>query len=147
MYYKNKDYTIRMENVNDHERYFIKFHSQIDMPEIEVQFNVFLLYTKEFNKPLERQKNEERRHLESREINSLIISNRLTSKTFEEQCVDATLLETILHSCTEIQQRRFKLYYEQGYSFEEIAQIENCGKQRIKKSVDVVSEKIKNFFS
>ena len=41
MYYKNKDYTIRMENVNDHERYFIKFHSQIDISEIEVQFDVF----------------------------------------------------------------------------------------------------------
>ena len=77
----------------------------------------------------------------------MIISDKLTSKTFEDQCVWATILKTILHSCTEIQQRRFGLYYEQGYSFEEIAQIENCGKQRIKKLVDVVSEKIKNFFS
>ena len=147
-YYKNGDYTVRMEITDGVKRYFIKYHGLKDTPEHEISLEIFMLYFREFNKPLDNQRTEHRRHIEDGDIEFLIMSGKLTytHETDDNLAVKCSI-DAVLETCTPIQQRRFKLYYVHGYTFAEIARFENCAKQRIKKSVDSVLEKIKKYFS
>ena len=148
IYYQNKDYTVRTEIADDVKRYFIKYHSVENSPEYEISLEIFALYHKEFNKPLERQQNEHRRHIEDGELEYFIASGKLTVYTVEndDNAANRLTLEAILKTCTPIQQRRFDLHYIQGYSLTEIAKMENCSVKQIWKSVKAVKEKIKNIF-
>lgn len=147
-FYANKDYTARIDDGGCCERYFIRFHGQVTEPEIEVTLEIFILYVKEFNKPMERWMNEQRRHIEYGGLDGFNQPGQLPAhvKSHEQQCVTKADLDAVLEMCTPIQQRRFRLYYCDGLTHEEIARAENCGKQRVKKSIDAVSEKIKKYF-
>ncbi|MCL2587904.1 MAG: hypothetical protein FWD84_00670 [Oscillospiraceae bacterium] len=144
--YKNDDYTARSEACNGVRRYFIQFHGQVeDSPEIEVELDMFLLYTKEFNKPLEIQRNEFRRHLYWGELDETIafsISNQMGGL---EQSDLWQGIHEVLKTCTQTQKRRFELFAK-GYQLTDIARLEHCEKQRAKKSVDTVLAKIKKYF-
>ena len=148
MFYKNSDYTIRMVVINGFKRYFIKFHSQDESPEQEISLDIFMLYLKEFNKPLERQKTERRRHIACGDYENLIAASKSAAHTGNE--VDFILtkcaVETVLCACTHIQQRRYELHYIQGYSFTEIAKLEQCDESAIRRSVMAVIKKIKIIF-
>ena len=146
VFYKCEDYTVRFERIGSRERYFIKFHGQVDSPEFETSLDVFKLYYKEFKKPLENKRNEQRRHIEDGEIDGFIISGKLTVAQFEQEFVDKAEFEAVLKTCTPIQQRRFGLY-RQGYTLAEIAEAENCLFQAVWKSVKAAEEKIKKYFS
>jgi len=147
VYYKSEDYTVRMEKIDGCERYYIKFHGQFDSPEQEITIDVFTLYYKEFRKPLEKKRNEQRRHIESGGIDGFIISGKLTVTQFEQEYVEKAEIEAVLKTCTLVQQRRFELHYAKGYTLEEIAEMENCTNQAISKSVEDVKKKIKKYFS
>lgn len=97
MYYKCKDYTARMEIIDDCERYFIEFHGQIDSPELEVSLDIFNEYYKEFSKPMERQRNEQRRHISNSEINESV--NAIED---EDTLIAKYSIEEILKKCTPI---------------------------------------------
>ena len=146
VFYKNEDYTVRMEKIGGCEHYYLKFHGQTDSPEQEITIDVFKLYYKEFKKPFDKRRNEYDRHIEDGEVDGFIMSGKLTITHFEREYADKDEFEAILKTCTAVQQRRFKLYSD-GYTLEEIARLENCGKQRIQKSVSAVTEKIKKYFS
>ena len=148
MFYKNKDYTVRMEKIGDCEKYYLKFHSQVDSPEFEISLEIFNLYYRQFNKPLERQRNEHKRHIEDGDLEYFIASGKLTVYTVEDDdnAANRLTLEAVLKTCTPIQQKRFDLHYIQGYSLTEIAKMENCSVKQIWKSVKAVKEKIKNIF-
>ena len=147
MYYKNSDYTIRMMVLDGCEKYFIKFHSQSDTQELEISFEMFTLYSKEFNKPLERQRNERRRHIEDGEIDDLATTGKLTLATHEQGWAERADLKVVLKTCTPTQQKRVELHYIQGYTLEEIAKLQNCSKQSVSRSIEYVRKKIKKYFS
>jgi DNA-directed RNA polymerase specialized sigma24 family protein len=65
----------------------------------------------------------------------------------EEKSLVRYDIEAALNGCTEVQRKRFKLHHVHGYTLDEIAAAEKCGKQRIKKSVDAAMEKVKKYFS
>lgn len=46
----------------------------------------------------------------------------------------------------EIQRRRLLLYYFDGYTFEQIAEMEGCTKRAVKFSVDIALNELKEFF-
>jgi len=140
---------VRFERSGSRERYFIKFHGQVDSPEIETSLDVFKLYYKEFKKPLENKRNEPRRHIENGEIDGFIISGKLTVAQFEQEFVDNADFEAALKTCTPVQQRRFGRFglYRQGYTLEEITEMENCTNQAVSDSVTSVNKKIKKYFS
>ena len=148
MFYKNCDYTIRMTDIDGNKRYFIKFHSLCDSSEHEITYEVFMLYLKEFNKPLERQRNEQRRHLDGGDIESSIELGKLMAHVaVEEQYILKCSIESVLNGCTSAQQRRFNLYYVQGYSYSEIARMEKCDYSTVRETILAVREKIlKNIF-
>ena len=135
----------KMTDSNGHKRYFIKYHSQTYTPEHEITIDVFMLYLKEFNKPLERQKNEQRRHLEDGDIDYLVASGKLTAFVIEPDLLTTKYaIESALNKCTPIQQRRFVLHYLHEYSFTEIAKIERCDEAAIRRSVSVAMKRVKN---
>ncbi|RHB66365.1 hypothetical protein DW877_03120 [[Clostridium] symbiosum] len=53
------------------------------------------------------------------------------------------LLYKAINSLPEIQRRRFLLYYEYDYNYYEIAAMENCTAQAVRRSVIIAREKIK----
>ena len=148
IFYSNEDYTVRIKIINDTKKYFIKFHMS-NSPECEINFDIFNVYLKEFNKPIEIQKNEQRRHIEAGEFDDLIESDELTVNIVEDEDKLAIKcdIDKVLKTCTPVQQKRFNLYYMHGYSFRAIAAMEKCDFTSVKKSVYTVLKKIKNIFN
>jgi len=144
IYYANEEYTIKMKKIDGADRYFLKFHSQIDSSEHEITFEIFTLYYTEFRKPLEKQRNEKRRHIENGGFDDLITSHFTAGISEDDKIVDKCTIESILKTCTSLQQKRFELHYVQGYSFTEIAGIEKCRESSIRDSINAVLKKIKN---
>jgi hypothetical protein len=148
--YEYEDYITKKVKYTDGEvKYFIKYRfSTLSQEEIEVSIRVYTLYTGVHQKPLERNRNEKRRHLDNRGL-SIVGENAFFSyKTdFAEQVDTRITIETILKTCTKIQQRRFRLHHDYGHSLTEIAEIEHCYEGAVRKSVRAVEEKIKNIFS
>lgn len=150
MYYKNRDYTARTRGPEGGRKYYIQFHGLTQSPEIEVDQALFQLYLKEFNKPLERQRNERRFHLDERDYEYLSTVGELANRAYEEFEMIALkqIIEATLDSCTQTQQRRF-LYYINEYKLVEIAEMEGCSKVAVKHSVDFVKkllqEKLEDF--
>ena len=146
MYYKNHDYTVWMKTSDDHEKYFIKFHSQTNSSIIEIGRDVFDMYLKEFNKPMERQRNEKRRHIDAVDIDSHVKSGGLFELPFEPGSAARVDVYTALKSCTAVQRKRLILHHIQGYSFTEIALMENCDEAAIRRSVSSAIKKLKKYF-
>ena len=150
MYYKNHDYTVWMRIIDGYEKYFIKFHGQVhgqaDSAAIEISRDIFDTYLREFNKPLEKQRNEKRRHLEADDINDFIMSGELTTLQFEKEIISKTDIYIALKACTNIQRKRFILHHIQGYSFTEIAKMEQCNEAAVRRSVSAALKKVKKYF-
>ena len=148
MFLKTKDYTVWAKDTDGEQRYFIKFHGQKTSQTCEITFEVFTLYVEEFYRPLERQRNERRRHLADGEIERLIESELSKDQSYEHEDRRVTMyaVESALKMCTPIQQRRFRLYYHEGYSFVEIAKLENCDDEVVRCSVKAALKKIKKYF-
>lgn len=146
MLYKNMDYTVWMEVIDGRPRHFIKFHSQVDALELEISQEIFNLYISEFNKPIERQRNEKRRHIESNDIERFILSGDLAA-LFEQDSITKADIEAALKTCTPTQRKRLIQHYFQGYSFTEIAEMDGCVVSAVTKSIQSGLRKIKNYFS
>ena len=140
------DYTVWMEVIDGRPRYFIKFHFQVGALELEISQEIFNLYVSEFNKPIERQRNEKRRHIEGNDINELIMSGNFIV-LFEQESVTKADIEAALKTCTPIQRKRLIQHYFQGYSFTEIAEMDGCVVSAVTKSIQSGLRKIKNYFS
>ena len=146
VFYKNEDYTVRMEKIGGCEKYYLQFHGQTDSQELEVTLDVFMLYYVEFRKPLEKKRNEQRRHIEDGEIDGFIVSGKLTFTSFEQDYADKDEFESALKTCTPIQQKRLTLYHIHGYSIKEIADMENCDIAAVSRSIKAAEKRIKNYF-
>ena len=146
VYYKSEDYTVRFERIGGCERYYVKFHGQFDSPEQEITIDVFKLYYQEFRKPLEKKRNEQRRHIADGEVDGFIISGKLTVTEFEQEYADKAEFEAALNTCTVIQQRRFKLYHVQGYSIKDVADMESCDIAAVSRSIAAAEKRIKKYF-
>ena len=148
MLLKTRDYTVWTDSSDGKNRYFIKYHGQTDMPDCEIGFDVFMLYVGEFYRPLEKQRNERRRHLNGGEIDRLVEAGLSGSSSYQEEdgLIIKYTMEAVLKMCTPIQQRRFNLYYHEGYSFVDIAEMENCDAAVVRRSILAVKKKIKNIF-
>ena len=140
MYYKNNDYTARAVTRDGVMRYFIRFHGVLDSQEVEVDAEMFALYMAEFKWPLERDRNEKRRHIQDGHD-----MEEFGVPSFEAESLLRCDIEAVLQSCTPAQQRRFRLHIEE-HSFAEIARFERCTERAIRKSVEAVKARVKTFF-
>ncbi len=115
------------------------------MVSVEVSEEVYAVLQEE-NKQQERQRNEKRRHFDTRELSDYIIHQKRVAENLEDYCVNREQLkeiQKIVSTCTKTQQRRFYLNRICGYSYTEIAQMEKCHMTSVKESIVVVLKKIK----
>ena len=99
----------------------------------------------EENKQQERQRNEKRRHFDTRELSDYIIHQKRVAENLEDYCVNREQLkeiQRIVRTCTKTQQRRFYLNRICGYSYTEIAEMEKRKLYAVQKSVSAVLKKI-----
>jgi len=143
IYYKNNDFTARKVAKEDGSdaRYFIRFHSAEDSPEVEVDLEMFTLYATEFHRVMEKDRNEKRRHIEA--CGDIAAFGTPSFETVSLTWLD---IEEVLKTCTPTQQRRFRLHVEE-YSFTEIARLDGCDKAAVFRSIRAVRTKIQKYFS
>ncbi len=118
------------------------------MVSVEVSEEVYAVLQEE-NKQQERQRNEKRRHFDTRELSDYIIHQKRVAENLEDYCVNREQLkeiQRIVSTCTKTQQRRFYLNRICGYSYTEIAQMEKCHMTSVKESIVVVLKKLKKFY-
>ena len=118
---------------------------------VKVSFEIYNIFEEE-RKDQERVRKEQERHLNDTEVDSDIVAyyHSLHKTSVEDKITYRSEIKEameVIQTCTPTQQRRFHLNRILGYSFAEIGIMENCSKTRVKKSVDIVAEKIKNYFS
>ena len=95
--------------------------------------------------------NEVDRHYEQSELTEASLYDRAVHRpaTVEEsalQSMEYAQLHRAISELPEIQKRRMILYYFQGLTYEQIAEMEGCTKRAVKFSVDIAVEKLKKFF-
>lgn len=91
------------------------------------------------------------RNIEHSELTEMTLYNRaaLPPKPLEEIAERNLLNEVLWKAITAlpmVQRRRLILYYFEGFTYEQIAQIEGCSTRAIKYSVDSAKRNIKKFF-
>lgn len=114
---------------------------------VEVSEEVYAVLQEE-NKQQERQRNEKRRHFDTRELSDYIIHQKRVAENLEDYCVNREQLkeiQRIVSTCTKTQQRRFYLNRICGYSYTEIARIEGCNLISVRESVLTVLKKLKKW--
>lgn len=154
MFDNTNPYTLRTEEIEGITHYFVSFKDgQAIMHETEVSRTVYL----EFCRFVRCERNLRRfdeRHIEQSEVMDETLYKRTLhpSKSVEETIIGndmASQLYAAIAELSDIQRRRFLLYYEIGLTYEQIAEMEGCTKRAVKFSVDIakekVLEKIKNF--
>ena len=144
---KHNPYTLSIEN----NTYYISFtdgqgifHTQEISIELYAAFNGFEL------DDISRI-NEASRHLTEADAGEEPLVHRIADTT--EPVEDLVYRRSMYHELhkaiaqlPEIQRRRILLYYFGGYTYEQIAQMENCTKRAIKFSVDAALKKLRENF-
>lgn len=116
---------------------------------VKVSLEIYELFEAE-RKEQERLRKEQKRHVSDEDVEGDIAGYYHSRRTqpVDEQAIQRQELKTalqIIKGCSPTQQRRFYLNRILGYSFAEIARKENCSEGAVRKSVNEVSSKIKNF--
>ena len=116
---------------------------------IRLDFRLFTVLTREFKLEDLKQEKRDERHVEKLRLEAQPANApELTSKTLDEQYIRQEIKELLesapaLAGLTPTQLRRFQLFAENGKSFREIAQLEQCEYSAVRKSVNQAKEKIK----
>lgn len=148
MAYRVKTYMLREEAAESGTRYFISFKDgQGGYHELEVSEQFFI----EFRQMEHRNRNLaqwDERHREFSEVWDETLNRRALRlpKSIEELIIEqerSELLYRAIAALPEIQRRRFLLYYEYNYNYYEIAAMENCTAQAVRRSVIIAREKVK----
>lgn len=149
MTFMDRVYTLQEESCADGvTRYFISFKDgtgafqSLDVSE-ELYFAFWELERK--NRNLQQS---DQRHKKFNEAYDEMLNRRAAfkPKSVEKLIMEAELSKLLyktIDSLPEIQRRRFLLYYEYNYSYYEIAAMENCTAQAVRRSVIIAIEKIK----
>ena len=144
---KLNPYTLSIEN----NTYYISFtdgqgifHKQEISMELYAAFNGFELDDISLM-------NEASRHLTEVDTGELPLDHRIADSSEPvEDHVYRRIMYQELHKAIaqlpEIQRRRVLLYYFGGYTYEQIAQMENCTKRAVKFSVDAALKKLRENF-
>ena len=144
---KMNPYTLSIEN----NTYYISFtdgqgifHKQEISLELYAAFNSFELDDISLM-------NEASRHLTEVDTGELPLGHRIAdpSEPVEDHVYRRIMcheLHKAIAQLPEIQRRRVLLYYFGGYTYEQIAQMENCTKRAVKFSVDAALKKLRENF-
>lgn len=113
--------------------------------EIDVSDEIIKLYYEE-KKRQERERYEKRKHIDSHNLDDYIVTMKAITETLEETYFKRQKIREIMEiveSCSAIQRKRFYLYFMCGYTYEEIAKIQQCSKTAVIKSIKMILKKLK----
>jgi len=148
MFDNKNHYTLHTEIIESITHYYVSFvDGEAIHREIEVSHHVYL----EFWGFVKTERNLRRwneRHTEQSELTDETLYKRALNppKDLEDMFLDSLQNEHLrlaIQELPEIQRRRFILYHEFGFTYEQIAEMDGCTKRAVKFSVDLAKEKIK----
>ena len=128
--------------------YTVKYRSAThNTDELALTETEFELYYGDSKKLFQRQEKADKRHRSDGELEELEATYPKfpAIPDFSADVDFKFSLEAVLATCTPVQRRRFD-FYRSGYTYDEIAVIENCTNTAIKASVSEVKKKIKILF-
>jgi RNA polymerase sigma-70 factor (ECF subfamily) len=145
-------YTLREEATGGIPRYFVSF---VDGEGIHRETEVSRPVYREFERFIRIERNLIRwneRHVEQSELTEETLNARAAKpqKSLEETVFDSERDEKLrqtIKQLPDIQRRRFVLYHEFGFTYQQIAEMEGCTKRAVKGSVDLAVEKIREEIS
>lgn len=149
MTFMDRVYTLREESCADGVmKYFISFKDSTGaFQSLDVSKELYFAFRQLERKNRNLQQSDQR-HKEFNEVYEETLNRRARyiPKSVEEIIIEterSELLYKAINSLPEIQRRRFLLYYEYDYNCYEIAAMENCTVQAVRRSVIIAREKIK----
>ena len=116
-------------------------HRPVD---VEVSLEIYRVY-EESRKQEERQRYERRKHIEGKSFDDCLLYDLATEPLEETAERLETLLEIgcILEKLPPLQRWRFILHFLYGYSYSEIAKMQDCNKSAVMRSVHSALKKIR----
>jgi RNA polymerase sigma-70 factor (ECF subfamily) len=148
MFDNTNSYTLRTEVTEGIPHYFVSFTDGQSMPqETEVTHRVYL----DLRRFVRHERNLRRfdeRHIEQADLTDEMLFNRaICSPESVEDVLHRETLAAQMRNAIEglpvIQKRRFLLYHDLEFTYEQIAEIEGCTKRAVKFSVDIAEGKIR----
>ena len=142
--------TMLMYNENQYDKggrsmYLVKILNADYRPiDVEVSLEIYRVY-EESRKQEERQRYERRKHIEGRSFDNCLLFDLATEpleETFERL---ETLQEIgrVLEQLPPLQRWRFILHFFYGYSYSEIAKMQDCNKSAVMRSVQSALKKVR----
>lgn len=117
------------------------------MQPVEVSFEIYQVFA-ESNRMEQRQRYERRKHLDSRPLECCLYGKSV-SETLEETFERMELAEKVWAGLSRLspkQRQRLILHFWSGYSYAEIAAMENCNKATVMRSVKTGLKKFQKYF-
>ena len=117
------------------------------MQPVEVSLEIYQVFA-ESNRMEQRQRYERRKHLDSRPLECCLYGKSV-SETLEETFERMELAEKVwagLSRLSSKQRQRLILHFWSGYSYAEIAAMENCNKATVMRSVKTGLKKFQKYF-
>ena len=142
--YKNDDYTVwNTQQADGTSQYFLRYRGITPSDEIEINAELYNFYIKEARRPIEKQRNERRRHLDSKPLYNL---DNAIYDPYENLDLQISL-EMAYKTLTLLQKRYLTMSRVEGYSFVEIARTEGKQKSTIFRIVKSAERKIKKYLA
>lgn len=120
-------------------QYFVEIDTADGKKPVEVSKEVWELFEEE-RKAAERERYERRKHLD------VSVSPEDAALSVSKDFDTLQAVREVLQTCTPIQRERFYLNRICGYSFTEIARMQNCRHSSVIRSIQQVMKKIKKIF-
>lgn len=147
-------YNTRIEETDGKKRYLVDFiDGQGDFQESEVSYEIY----KQLHCFVKRERNLRRsdeRHLEQSELTDGTLYKRALHKPkLVEEVVDDNICSEQLYRAImelpDVQRRRFQLYFDYNWTYEQIGKKEGCSKVAVKYTIDkaviTIRKKLKTF--
>ena len=125
--------------------YLVKILNADHRPvDVEVSLEIYRVY-EESRKQEERQRYERRKHIEGKSFDDCLLYDLATEPLEEPAERLETLLEIgqVLEKLPPLQRWRFILHFFYGYSYSEIAKMQDCNKSAVMRSVQSALKKIR----
>ena len=148
MFDNSSPYTLHTEVVEGITHYFVSFKDgQGALQETEISYPVYLEFLSSVKVDRSLRHWDERYREYSELTDETLYSRALNpQKSLEDTAfgnMQSEQLRLTIESLPETQRRRFVLYHEFGFTYEQIANTEGCTKMPIKRSIDRAVKKIR----
>lgn len=147
---KDNPYTIYKICIDEQIRYYLTFVDSNGMKQdIEISqelfaaFNEFELEDLSFLHEIER--HYERLEITENELYNKALNYQQPMEEIALQNIDTERLRQAIKLLPDMQRRRLTLYYFGGYTYEQIAKMDNCTIMPVKRSIDAAIKKLKRF--